>query len=266
MKKVSVLATFLLIGWLFSCSTVPITGRRQFNLLPESELIGMSSHAYSDFLATNMVVGDFDAEAQMVKRAGDRIAKAVEKYMKKHGKGGRLRNFTWEFNLVEDPTVNAWCMPGGRIVFYRGIMPICQDETGVAVVMGHEIAHAVARHGNERMSQQLIIQAGGITLATLMSERPQLAQDLFLMSYGVGSTLGSLAFSRRHETESDQLGLIFMAMAGYDPQAAPAFWERMSALGGGGAPPEFLSTHPSHDRRISDLNAFMPEALKHYKP
>ncbi len=225
----------------------------------------MSSQAYGDFLATNIVVGDFDAEAQIVRRVGERIAVAVEEYMRKHGMANRVKNFSWEFNLVEDPTVNAWCMPGGRIVFYRGIMPICKDEAGVAVVMGHEIAHAVARHGNERMSQQLIIQAGGVTLAVLTSERPQMAQDIFMMSYGVGSTLGSLAFSRQHETESDKLGLVFMAMAGYNPQEAPRFWERMAAIGGG-APPEFLSTHPSHDRRISDLEAFMPEALKHYKP
>lgn len=233
--------------------------------MPETELIGMSSQAYSDFLATNIIVGDFDAEAQMVQRVGQRISKAVETYMSKHGMSNRIRNFSWEFNLVEDPTVNAWCMPGGRIVFYRGIMPVCKDEAGVAVVMGHEIAHAVARHGNERMSQQMIVQAGGVTLAVLTSERPQLAQDIFLMSYGVGSTLGSLAFSRQHETESDKLGLVFMAMAGYDPQEAPKFWQRMSAMSGG-APPEFLSTHPSHDRRISDLEAFMPEALKHFKP
>lgn len=265
MKKTAVLSAFLLVGWLFSCTTVPISGRRQVNLLPETELIGMSSQAYADFLATNSVVGDFDAEAQMVKRVGERIAVAVEEYMRKHSMGHRIKNFSWEFNLVEDPTVNAWCMPGGRIVFYRGIIPICQDETGLAVVMGHEIAHAVARHGNERMSQQLIIQAGGVTLAVLTSERPQHAQDVFLMSYGVGSTLGSLAFSRQHETESDKLGLVFMAMAGYNPQEAPQFWERMAAIGGG-APPEFLSTHPGHGRRISDLEAFMPEALKYYKP
>ncbi len=255
----------LLAAMVIGCTRVPISGRRQVNLLPESQLVGMSYDAYGDFLNTNRVVHESDPQAQMVKRAGARIASAVETYMKKHGMGSRLSNFSWEFNLIEDPTVNAWCMPGGKIAFYRGIMPVCQDELGVAVVMGHEIAHAVARHGNERMSQQLIVQAGGITLAVLLQEKPQLAQDLFLTSYGVGSTLGSLAFSRQHETESDKLGLVFMAMAGYDPTAAPSFWERMAA-GGGGAPPQFLSTHPSHDTRIRDLEAFMPEALKYYKP
>jgi predicted Zn-dependent protease len=255
----------LLAAMVIGCTRVPISGRRQVNLLPESQLVGMSYDAYGDFLNTNRVVHESDPQAQMVQRAGARIASAVETYMKKNGMGSRLSNFSWEFNLIEDPTVNAWCMPGGKIAFYRGIMPVCQDELGVAVVMGHEIAHAVARHGNERMSQQLIVQAGGITLAVLLQEKPQLAQDLFLTSYGVGSTLGSLAFSRQHETESDKLGLVFMAMAGYDPTAAPSFWERMAA-GGGGAPPQFLSTHPSHDTRIRDLEAFMPEALKYYKP
>lgn len=255
----------VLAAMVVGCTRVPISGRRQVNLIPEFELIGMSVTAYDDFLSNHQIVHESDPQAQMVKRVGERIAVQVEHYMKKHGMARRVANFDWQFNLIEDPTVNAWCMPGGKIVFYRGIMPICKDEKGLAVVMGHEIAHAVARHGNERMSQQLIIQAGGITLAVLMSEKPQLAQDLFLVSYGVGSTLGSLAFSRQHETESDKLGLVFMAMAGFDPREAPRFWERMAAAGGG-APPQFLSTHPSHDTRIRDLEAYMPEALKHYKP
>lgn len=263
---IKVLTILTLIVWLMSCARVPISNRRQVNLLPESELIGMSMSAYTDFLNTNTVVGDHDREAQMVQNVGDRIADAVTEYMRKHGMSKRIANFSWEFNLVNDPTVNAWCMPGGRVVFYKGIMPICKDEAGVAVVMGHEIAHAVARHGNERMSQQLIIQAGGVTLAVLMQEKPAFVQDLFLVSYGVGSSLGSLAFSRQHESESDKLGLVFMAMAGYDPSEAPRFWERMAAASGGGAPPEFLSTHPSHETRIADLEAFLPEAMKYYKP
>ncbi len=265
MTKSKAIAVLILIGIVVGCARVPISGRRQVNLIPEFELISSSVSYYGEFLSTANVVSDNDPDAQMVKRVGNRIALVVEDYMRKHGMGNRVANFQWEFNLVDDPTVNAWCMPGGKIVFYRGILPVCQDETGLAVVMGHEIAHAVARHGNERMSQQLIVQAGGVTLGVLTQEKPQLARDLFLTSYGVGATLGSLAFSRQHETESDQLGLVFMAMAGYNPQEAPRFWERMAAQGGG-APPEFLSTHPSNETRINDLENFMPEALKHYKP
>ncbi len=204
-------------------------------------------------------------DAEMIHNVGMKIAAAVEEYLAEHGQSKRAEGFEWEFNLVDDPTVNAWCMPGGKVVFYTGILPVCQDEKGLAVVMGHEIAHAIARHGNERMSQQLAIQAGGVTLAAMLSEKPAAAQNLFLTSYGIGSQLGSLSFSRQHESESDQLGLVFMAMAGFNPEEAPLFWERMSA-NGEAQPPEFMSTHPNHDTRISDLNAFMPEAMKYYTP
>lgn len=265
MKHSKAVVVLILAAFVIGCARVPISGRRQVNLIPEIELISASMLHYGEFLSQNAVVPDSDPDAQMVKQVGNRIASVVETYMRQHGMANRVANFQWEFNLVEDPTVNAWCMPGGKIVFYRGILPVCQNETGLAVVMGHEIAHAVARHGNERMSQQLIVQAGGVTLAVLTQERPQQARDLFMTSYGVGATLGSLAFSRQHETESDQLGLVFMAMAGYNPEEAPLFWERMAAQGGM-APPEFLSTHPSHSTRIADLQAFMPEALKYYKP
>lgn len=265
MKTIRVILVLVAIGWLISCARVPISGRRQVHLIPEGQMIGMSLQAYNDFLSSSNVLPEQNAQAAKVKAVGDKIAAAVTRYMNDNNLSARIEGFEWEFNTVDDPTVNAWCMPGGKVVFYTGILPVCEDEAGIAVVMGHEIAHAVARHGNERMSQQLIIQAGGVTLAVLMSEKPQLAQDLFLLSYGVGSTLGSLAFSRQHESESDQLGLVFMAMAGYNPEEAPRFWERMSA-GGGAQPPEFLSTHPSHQTRIEDLNAFMPEALQYYQP
>jgi predicted Zn-dependent protease len=157
-------------------------------------------------------------------------------------------------------------MPGGKVVFYTGILPICETNEGIAVVMGHEIAHAIARHGNERMSQQLAIQAGGVALTVLLDEKPAYAQNLFLASYGVGSQIGQLAFSRQHESEADKMGLIFMAMAGYDPREAVDFWQRMSEQSGGQQPPEFLSTHPSHETRISDLENFLPEALEYYNP
>ncbi len=261
MKKYVILLFISIM--VIACSKVPITGRRQVNLLPESDMISMSLTAYSDFLGQSTVVPESNDDAAMVKRLGANIKVAVEQFLAKEGQSKRVEGFAWEFNLVEDPTVNAWCMPGGKVVIYTGILEVAQSEKGLAAVMGHEIAHAIARHGNERMSQQLLMQAGGVTLGALTQEQPAMAQQLFALSYGLGSQLGSLAFSRSHETEADKMGLIFMAMAGYDPQEAPKFWERMSA-GGGGEPPEFLSTHPNHDTRISDLNEFMPEALKYY--
>lgn len=265
MKVYRVLTILAIVAFVVGCSKIPISGRRQVNLVPESQMIGMSQQAYTDFLSASAMVESTDRDAEMVHNVGMKIAAAVEEYLAKHGQSKRVEGFEWEFNLVDDPTVNAWCMPGGKVVFYTGILPVCQDEKGLAVVMGHEIAHAVARHGNERMSQQLAIQAGGATLAAMLSEKPAAAQNLFLTSYGIGSQLGSLSFSRQHESESDQLGLVFMAMAGFNPEEAPLFWERMAA-NGGEQPPEFMSTHPNHDTRISDLNAFMPEAMKYYTP
>lgn len=257
------LAPFLLTLFLVSCSKVPITGRRQLNMLPESQLMSMSLTQYQSFLQQNKTVTS-GANAEMVKRVGNKIAKQVESYLKKHGQGKRIKDYKWEFNLVDDNTVNAWCMPGGKVVFYTGILPITKDETGLAVVMGHEIAHAIARHGNERMSQGLLVQAGGLGLSVALSEKPQLTKDLLLQSYGVGGTLGILKFSRMHESEADKMGLIFMAMAGYDPNEAVNFWQRMSEQGGQ-KPPEFMSTHPHDDTRIADIKAYLPEALKHYK-
>lgn len=254
------LTLFLFIG----CATVPISGRRQVNLYPESEMIAMSLTAYDEFLAESDVVGDYNAQAKMVESVGHKIAAAVEEYMKKINQTKRIEGFEWEFKLVDDQTVNAWCMPGGKVVFYTGIMPICKDETGVAVVMGHEIAHAVARHGNERMSQGVLINGAGATLDILTSEKPGLAREILLQSYGIGSALGTLAYSRSHESEADRLGMVFMALAGYDPSQAAAFWQRMSEIGGE-APPEWLSTHPSNQRRIEDIEEFLPEAMKYYE-
>lgn len=248
-----------------SCSQVPVTGRRQIHLLPESQLMSMSLTQYQSFLSENQKIAATDDRAAMVKDVGSKIASAAETYLKRHAQSNRVKDFKWEFNLVDDPTVNAWCMPGGKVVFYTGILPVTRDENGLAVVMGHEIAHAIARHGNERMSQGLMAQAGGIGLQLAIQEKPTLTQNLLLQSYGIGSQLGILKFSRLHESEADEMGLIFMAMAGYDPRAAIPFWERMSDLGGE-APPEFLSTHPHHDTRINDLQSHMDKALKYYKP
>ncbi len=264
MKK-SLFTLSLVVLMLIGCSKVPISGRRQLNLLPESQMNSLSATAYSDFLNTNQPLPSSNPDAQKVSRVGVRISKSVEDYMRQNGLSDRLDEFTWSFNTIADPTVNAWCMPGGRVVFYTGILPICQDEAGIAVVMGHEIAHAVGRHGNERMSQGLLVQGAGMTLDILSSEKPELTRMLLLQSFGIGTGLGTLAFSRSHETEADRMGLVFMAMAGYDPREAPKFWTRMAAQGGG-KPPEFLSTHPADERRIKDLESFMGEALKYYKP
>lgn len=233
-------------------------------MLPESTMMNMSLTSYRSFLTKNAVVAENDERTQMVKRVGAKIAEAVRKFMIQKKLTKRIAGYKWEFNLVDDKVVNAWCMPGGKVVVYTGLLPVSQDEAGLAVVMGHEIAHAIARHGNERMSQQLMVAMGGIGLAVAMQEKPQQTQDLFNLSYGVASTLGVLKYSRLHESEADHLGLVFMAMAGYNPETAVSFWDRM-AKNGGGKVPEILSTHPSDETRIKEIKAFLPKAKAYYK-
>ncbi len=262
-KSLVLVASFAIL--LTSCSKVPITGRRQLNLFSESQMVAMSATSYDQFLNENDPLHPGHKDAQMVSKVGVKISDAVERYLRENGHAEMIENFDWTFNTVDDPTINAWCMPGGRVVFYTGILPLCQDETGIAVVMGHEVAHAVARHGNERMSQAMGIQAAGMTLDAYLESNPTGFNEILMESYGVGTGVGSLAFSRSHETEADKLGLVFMAMAGYDPREAPKFWKRMSEVGGE-KPPELLSTHPSDETRSADLELFMPEALKYYKP
>jgi predicted Zn-dependent protease len=234
------------------------------NLLPESEMMSMSLTEYQSFLKKNPpVTGTKDAA--MVKNVGAKIQNAVTNFMNKEKMGDRIKGYKWEFNLVNSKEVNAWCMPGGKVVVYSGILPVTKDEEGLAIVMGHEIGHAIARHGNERMSQGLLAQLGGMGLDLALSTHSAETRSIFLTSYGVGSQLGILAYSRQQETEADKLGLIFSAMAGYNPQQAIGFWQRMSTMSGGGKPPELLSTHPSDQTRIKNLQAFMPEAMKYYK-
>jgi predicted Zn-dependent protease len=249
-----------------SCARVPLTGRRQLNLIPESTMNQMAVSQYQSFLSSNPVVSSSsNKNVQMVKRVGSRIAAAVTRYLTDNNMADRVAGYKWQFNLVESKEANAWCMPGGKVVVYTGLLPITQNETALAVVLGHEIAHAIARHGNERMSHAMIaegIQAAG---AVALSKNPK-TQNLFLQAFGVGGNLGMLAFSRQDELEADQLGLIFMAMAGYDPRQAIPFWERMSKMSNGSAPPEFLSDHPSDARRIAQIKRLMPKALKYYKP
>lgn len=246
-----------------SCSRVPITNRRQTNLFPESEMMSMSLKEYNSFLASHQVVPESDANTQMVKRVGAKVSTAITQYLNSHKQGKRIAGYKWEFNLVQSNEVNAWCMPGGKVVVYTGLLPVTKDENGLAVVLGHEIAHAIARHGNERMSQQMAVQAGGAVVGAVIGSKSAVAENVFQNVYGISSTLGILAYSRKHESEADKLGLCFMAMAGYDPQTSIGFWERM-ASNGGAAPPQILSTHPSDATRIKDLKAWMPTALKYY--
>lgn len=229
------------------------------NLLKESTMLEMSFTQYREVLDQSQLAPDFDENKKLVEKVGNKIASACEAFLKKNHQSQRVKGFEWEFHLIQDDQVNAWCMPGGKIAFYTGIMPVCKDEEGIAVVMSHEIAHAVARHGNERMSQQMTAQMGGMALGAALGEDPGLTNDLFRMSYGVGAQLGTLAFSRQHESEADKMGLVFMEYAGYDSKAAVAFWERMAALGGG-KPPELLATHPSNEKRIADINEYIPVA------
>ncbi len=250
---------------LFSCATVPISGRKQMNLLPDATMAQMGFTNYDAFMKENRLSAD-KVSSRMVEDAGKKISAAVNEFLSLNGMEDNLKYFEWEFRLVADPTPNAWCMPGGKVVFYEGILPFTRDVNGVAVVMGHEIAHAVARHGNERMSQQMVTQLGGLALAKTIEEKPEETRQIFLLVYGVGSQVGVLLpYSRVHEKEADRLGLIFMAMAGYDPRNAVEFWDRMSAANKGPRPPEWLSTHPLDETRMSDMKAVMPEALRYYE-
>ena len=249
-----------------SCQKNTITGRKQLILVNEADLQQMALTEYKKFLTQNKVITQgASKEQEMVSRAGKRIANAVAVFATKQGKSDLLKGYQWEFNLVDSKDVNAWCMPGGKVVVYTGLLPVAQNEAGLAVVMGHEIAHAIADHGNERMSQELAVQAAGIGLQVYMQQKPQQTQQIFLSAFGVGSQLGMLGYSRQHELEADKLGLVFMAMAGYNPERAITFWQEMAKLGGA-KPPEFMSTHPSDERRIAQIQAFMPEAKKYYVP
>jgi predicted Zn-dependent protease len=234
----------------------------------EKEVQGMATTQYRQFLSQSAVVSpSADRDAEMVRRVGKRVANAITTYYRQQGLGSQLNGYNWEFNLVNDKQVNAWCMPGGKVVVYTGLLPVTRNEAALAVVMGHEIAHAVLQHGRERMSQGLAQQLGGVALSAALANRPAATQNLFLQSYGVASNVGvMLPFSRKQEFESDRYGLIFTAMAGYNPREAVALWQRMEQMSSGNRPPQFLSTHPTEGNRIEQLERYMPEALKYYKP
>ncbi|RUA14106.1 MAG: M48 family peptidase [Flavobacteriia bacterium] len=256
MKKLILTATvFLMVA---SCKTNPFTGKSTLNFYPNSQMFPMAFAQYDEFLGENKVVKG-TTDAQMITKVGQRIASAAERWLDANGYPGYLKDYQWEYNLVQDETVNAWCMPGGKIVFYTGILPITQNETGVAVVMGHEVAHALADHGAQRMSAGMVQQIGAVA-GNIAIQDPQ-KRNMFNQAYGIGSQVGvMLPFSRGHETEADRIGLQIMAIAGYNPDEAAKLWQRMKANSGGQAPPEFLSTHPSNDTRISNLTAWAPAA------
>jgi predicted Zn-dependent protease len=256
----------LSIGIVVSCTSVPITNRSSFQIVPDSELSSMSLTEYRKVLSKSKLSANA-AEVARVRRVGNRIAASAEQFLREEGLAADIQHFKWEFNLIEDDeTANAWVMPGGKAAVYTGILKYTQDDTGLAVVLGHEVAHAIAGHGNERMSQGIMAQMGAVALSVALASQPAATQDLFMQAYGVGTNVGVLLpYSRLHESEADRIGLVIMARAGYDPEAAVPFWTRMNASGGA-RPPELLSTHPAPSSRIANIKKHLPEAMRHYRP
>jgi predicted Zn-dependent protease len=266
MKIIKPLIATILATVIYSCATVPLTGRRQLSLVGDAEINQSAAASYSQLLSdpkTKVIATGTDA--QRVKRIGQRLAIAIESYLQQHGYADQYQ-FKWEFNLIQSNEINAWCMPGGKVAVYSGILPVTQTDAGLATVMGHEIGHAIARHSAERMSQQLAAQAGGGLVGAAAGNQSATTQAIIGQLYGIGGQLALLKYSRDQESEADKLGLTFMAMAGYNPNEAVAFWKRMAAQNKGGAQPEFLSTHPADATRIAALQNAIPEAMKYYKP
>ncbi len=256
-KSIVTLGSVLLF---LSCATNPFTGKSTLALVPNSQILPSAFQQYNQFLGENKVVKG-TSDADMIARVGQKIAKASERWLNANGYQGYLKDYKWEYNLVEDKTVNAWCMPGGKIVFYTGILPIAKGETGIAAIMGHEVAHALANHGQQRMSASQIQQVAGVAATVAVSGKSQKTQEIMGTAFGLGSQFGvMLPFSRSHETEADRIGLQLMAIAGYNPDEAAQLWKRMKASSGGKSQPEFMSTHPSNDTRIANLTAWAPAA------
>ncbi len=263
---VKLFLTIIVFLQFISCSTNPISGRKQLSLFPESDLQQQALTSYKSFLSSNTVIDPkLNANAALVQRVGANIQKAITAYYSQKGISNELAGYHWEFNLVKDDNINAWCMPGGKVVVYSGLLEVTKNESALAIVLGHEITHAVAHHGNERMSQAAMAQ--GLQIAgNIFTDNNSKANRLFNDIFAPGSQVAYLLpNSRRQEYEADHFGLIFSAIAGYNPREAIPFWQRMSAIGGS-KPPEFLSTHPSDEHRIKQLQDLMPEALSYYKP
>lgn len=260
MKRRYLLIPIIFGGILYSCATNPFTGKSTLALVPDSQILPSAFQQYSTFLKENKVVTG-TADANRVTTVGTKIKNAAEKYLNANGYAGYLKDYQWEYKLVESKEVNAWCMPGGKIVFYTGILPITKDEAGMAVVMGHEVAHALLNHGQQRMSSDVLTQLGAVGVGAATGGKSETVQQIAMQAYGVGAQYGvALPFSRSHESEADKVGLTLMAIAGYNPEVSVAFWERMAAQSGGSAPPEFMSTHPSNATRIANLKALIPQA------
>lgn len=261
MKKT--ISFFILVAIMYACGSVPITGRRQLSLVSDEEVLTLSLQEYNEYIKTAEKSTN-KANTELVQKVGQNIANAVLTYYKAYGQEALLSGYSWEFNLIKDEQVNAFCMPGGKIVVYEGILPYTQTEAGLAVVLGHEVAHAIAKHANERMSQQMAAQYGSAALGALLSSKSETVKTIGNTVFGLGAEYGVLLpYSRKQEHEADQLGLIFMAIAGYDPSEAIPFWQRMSTQGG--AVPEIMSTHPSDQNRIAEIqNKYLPEAMEYY--
>lgn len=260
-----ILIFFIAASALVACTTT-VSGRKQLHLIPESQLQSMASQQYRSFLNQNRVLSSSsNRDAGMVKRVGSRLTSAVTQYMRSKGAADQLDGYKWEYNLVDNREANAWCMPGGKIVVYTGLLPYTRNEAALAIVVGHEIMHAVLQHGNARMSQGLLQQLGAAGLSVALAQKPQQTQNIFMQAYGISSSVGLLPFSRADESEADRYGLIIAAMAGYNPQEAIPFWQRMSQQKKA-KPPAFLSSHPSDSKRIADIKRWMPEAMQYYKP
>ena len=261
-----ILSLLIIFSFLMACAEVPITHRHSLQLLPDSELATLSLQEYDKVLKDSKLSTDRQ-QVEMVRRVGFKIAGAAELFLIEAGKKSQIKNLNWEFNLIEDDkTVNAWVMPGGKAAVYTGILKYTRDETGLAVVLGHEVGHAIAGHGNERMSQGLLAQMGSVALSVALAQNSPATRDLFMQAYGAGASVGLLLpYSRLQESEADRIGLTLMARAGYDPRQAVPFWERMSKQEGKSRPPEFLSTHPAPESRIADIKKYIPEAMAYYK-
>jgi predicted Zn-dependent protease len=257
MKKIIVLISIMLL--FLECSTVPITGRSRMNFVSDAQVLPASFAKYKGFLSENKISTNKEMTHQ-IKVIGKNISEAVDRFMRANKMVSEANSYKWEFNLIEDKTVNAWCMPGGKVVFYTGIMPICANENGVAAVMGHEVAHAFAKHGQERMSQGKMQQIGGLAVALGTSNEDPKTQQIWNTAFGVTTGLGVLKYSRVHEQEADRLGMVFMLMAGYDGTEAAEVWVRMRAKSNGKSQLEILSTHPSNASRIQDLRTYLPTA------
>ena len=259
MKK-EILLGICALSMVYSCATNPLTGKKTLNFVSNSELFPSAFQQYGTFLKENKVISG-TADARKVEMVGSRIKAAAEKYLTYLGQGQYLRDYRWEYKLIDSKEVNAWCMPGGKIVVYSGILPITKNDAGLATVMGHEVSHALANHGAQRMSAAQLQQLGAVGVAVATGGQSAEKQQMWQQYYGMGSQVGvMLPFSRGHETEADKIGLTLMAIAGYNPEESITFWSRMAAQSSGQAPPEFMSTHPSDATRIANLKALIPEA------